>query len=566
MSLFAPPTPGNDTTKGQGDGRGSPLGFLQDLLATPDAAGTPLDGTLAALARSFHAAEVGLAGFVDGTPVVRQWLSAEGHPLPAVRWPWEEQPELLARVWQARAAVVARTASGGNFLLAACGPREGGWLLWLQDTAERAWSPEEQAALQLSAYALERLLPPVGPGAHAHWQEQARLHQRLEDAAVIVGRLAHDFGNVLTGILGFTELSLAQAGPSHPLHRYLAEVYQAAQQGARFTNALKQFSQRGTPRTRPTSLQALLAAEAPRLQEAWGVGPVLQNAVPADLPPVAVDAEPLKQILAPLLENAREALPGEGTVTLTAAPRDLTEADCLDLLGKAVPGPYVELTIHDTGAGFTPEARQRVFSDLFFTTKPRRRGMGLAAAYGLLCAHRGGLRLEHGAEGGTTVRVYLPQAAAPPRPAAGAAASASKAGAEERLLVVDDDPLTLQLMCTTLERAGYRVQAALDGEQALHSYLHSPERFQLVLSDVVMPRMTGFDLVRTLLGRDPEVNVLFTSGHIPPGFAHEDFAGRDFELLPKPFRPEGLLRAVRAALDRNPRGRAPIPATPEPLT
>src|SRR5262249_50721448 len=104
--------------------------------------------------------------------------------------------------------------------------------------------------------------------------------------------------------------------------------------------------------------------------------------------------------------------------------------------------------------------------------------------------------------------------------------------------------------CTTLERAGYRVHAANDGVQALESYAAAGEPFHLVLSDVVMPRMTGFDLVRHLLGRDPQVNVLFTSGHIPAGYAQEDFAGRDFDPLPKPFRPDGLLRAVRTALDR----------------
>jgi DNA-binding NtrC family response regulator len=105
-------------------------------------------------------------------------------------------------------------------------------------------------------------------------------------------------------------------------------------------------------------------------------------------------------------------------------------------------------------------------------------------------------------------------------------------------------------MCTTLERAGYQVEPAIDGVQALASYANAKEPFRLVLSDVVMPRMTGFDLAERLLDRDPDVNVLFTSGHVPAGFIPESFAGRNFDLLPKPFRPEGLLRAVRAALDK----------------
>jgi two-component system cell cycle sensor histidine kinase/response regulator CckA len=147
------------------------------------------------------------------------------------------------------------------------------------------------------------------------------------------------------------------------------------------------------------------------------------------------------------------------------------------------------------------------------------------------------------------VRFYVPVAGAN-IPAALEASSAATRSTGDRLLVVDDDPLALHFMCTTLEHAGYRVHGAAGGTQALDSFTTASEPFRLVLSDVVMPNMTGFDLAHRLLDHDPGVKVLFTSGQIPAGALPEDFASRDFGLLPKPFRTDGLLRAVHAALQR----------------
>ena len=534
------------------------LAWVQGLLASESTGAIHLTTLLPELARTFQATHVGLAGLVDGIPVVRRWLTADGRAMAPVRWPWDEQTGLLAQVLSSQLAVESKT-SAGTFLLAAGGAQEdAGWLLFLEGGPPSLWSREDRASLQLAAFALERLLPPVRTGARSRWHERVRLHQRLEDAAVIVGRMAHEFGNVLTGILGFTELSLAQVVAGTPLHQFLIEVHQSSQQGARLTTALKQFSQRSGARGRPTDLAAVVAEEEIRRRQQWGRGITLQTSIPADLPPVALDAEPLRQLLGHLLENAREAIAGDGTVRITARVVELTEKDCQEPFGNPLPGTFLEVGITDTGTGFTPEAKRRVLVEPFYSTKPRHRGLGLASIYGLLHANRGALSLEHPAQGGTVVRCLLPvaTAAAVPVRAEPVEVPAAKPR-RERLLVVDDDPQSLRLMCSTLERAGYYVLAAADGAQALEAHTASREPIHLVLSDVVMPRMTGFDLARQLLRTNPNVNVLFTSGHIPLGFVQEDFAGHDFELLPKPFRPEGLLRAVRTALDRE---RRPWPA------
>src|SRR5262249_50061718 len=188
--------------------------------------------------------------------------------------------------------------------------------------------------------------------------ERVARQQRLEEATAIVGRLAHDFGNVLTSILGFSELSLGQLSPGEQSHAYVEEIYRAAQHGAHLTNQLRLFSRRGRPPTLTAPVAAVAAGEAARLRAGWGAQVRLDFHVPADLPPVGVEPDLLRQLLVALLDNAREAIAGEGTVTLSARTVELDTAACLEMFGNAAPGPHVEITVADTGCGLSPEARR----------------------------------------------------------------------------------------------------------------------------------------------------------------------------------------------------------------
>jgi CheY-like chemotaxis protein len=240
------------------------------------------------------------------------------------------------------------------------------------------------------------------------------------------------------------------------------------------------------------------------------------------------------------LSNAREAVRGPGGVRVTARVRSLGADDALDWYGDVRPGAHVEIAVSDDGPGLSAEAARRVFVEPFFTTKPRRQGFGLAVAYGVLHAYRGGLLVGNGPGGGVTARCVVPVAA-------GTDAAPPADGA--RVLVVDDDPGVLQLVRVTLERAGYRVQAARDGEEALRSFAAAAsDPFRLVVSDLSMPRVDGVELALRLRRRDRHVPVLFLSGQTSVGRLPPDLPGRPIDLLSKPFRPEGLLRAVRSAL------------------
>jgi CheY-like chemotaxis protein len=376
--------------------------------------------------------------------------------------------------------------------------------------------------------------PPDAPGAG-----RTRPLEALENAAAVTGRLAHDFGNFLTGILGFAELAATQVQRDSQAELYVREVVNSARQAAAWTQRLRLLSRRHAGPFTPAGLATVVAEEEGRLRPRWAPGVVLHVAVPAGLPPLAVDADSLRQVLAELLDNAREAIPRQGVVTLAARRVDLTEADCADLIGAAVPGQHVEVTVTDTGTGIAPEVRRRLFVEPFCTTKVRHRGLGLGVVHGILQTFRGGLRLGPDPERGAAVKVYLPVAAE---------AAAPGAVRGPRLLVVEDDPLLLGYMATALQTAGYRVEVAASGAEALAVHGAAAEPFALVLSDVMMPHMSGFELGRRLRRLDPGVNLLFMSGDATE-LAREPGLGQ-FGLLSKPFRPEALLQAVRAALQR----------------
>jgi signal transduction histidine kinase/CheY-like chemotaxis protein len=530
--------------------------FVCRLLSAGDDP-TGLDAIVTDLAAAFAATDAGLASLDGGSVLVR----TRGAPAEnAAHLPWQDDPELAERARAAATALTIPRTGGGSILLAACATQgETGYLIWLEDPDRTTWEPPLPAALALAGQALLRRMPPHG--SRPRWAEQAERmgrQQRLEGAAAVARRLSHEFGNILTGILGFSELSLTQnVPPDSALHRYLTETYRGAQAGAAFTHQLRMFSRRHPVSARPSGLSAIVAEEEARVRPLWGDAP-FTIAVPDELPPVAIDAEHLRQVLAALFDNAREAAGPAGTVEFSARPVRLARGDCLDYFGDPRPGEHVEMTVSDDGPGLAPEVRSRLFAEPFLTTKPRRRGLGLASIYGILHAHHGGIRLTPGPRAGVRASVVVPVAAAQTGTPTEAAAASEAVG--EKVLVVDDDPRVLQFVASTLERAGYRVHAVGSASEALDRYeAAGPDPFRLVLSDVLMPEVNGVDLARRLRGRNPEVRVLFMSGHVGPDFPRQEFEGWQFELLPKPFRVDGLLRAVRGALDRVPARR---PARP----
>jgi signal transduction histidine kinase len=369
---------------------------------------------LGEIGKALGARLAALVAFLDDEPVVQCFFSAERGPEENVNWPWAPNRLTFREFLQASPAVPRISADGRSSVLTTVVSSEGlFWVFSLEDVSTRIWSLDECAALTLAATALFQVASiPEGSTSWAQWSERAQTQKRLEDITAAVGRLIHDFNNVLTSVLGFSELSLSQLPAGTPEHSFIVEVYKAAQQGNQLLQQLSLFSTRKAAAAgSTTTLSILVAEEEKRFRKAWGEAVALEVRVPPDLPHLAIDVDSLRVLLDKLLNNAREAIRDTGSVLLSARPVHLTRADCLGLLGRACPGSSIEITVADSGDGLSAEARRRMFAP-FFTTKPGHRGLGLAAVYGILKNCGGGICLEQGPEKGTRARVYVPTVAA----------------------------------------------------------------------------------------------------------------------------------------------------------
>jgi signal transduction histidine kinase len=253
---------------------------------------------------------------------------------------------------------------------------------------------------------------PPGDDADELTRHYQRLGDHLEQVAQVTGRLAHDFSNVLTGILGFSELALSQMPSDSPTRRFVKEAWESAQRGAEWIQKLHLFSRRGLTQPPATPLAPQAAAEQARLLPELSPAVSLRLDIPDTLPPLAIAPELLHRVLAELLDNARRAVDGAGTVTLSARAAELGPEECRRFLGAPAPGRHVAISVRDTGCGLSQERLDAVFASVLARGKARQSGFGLAVVYGVVRAHRGGLRLSPPPGRGTDLCVCLP--AAPP--------------------------------------------------------------------------------------------------------------------------------------------------------
>ncbi len=255
----------------------------------------------------------------------------------------------------------------------------------------------------------------------APFADQARVAQRLDDAGRVAGRVAHDFDNVFQGVTGFASLALESLSPASPAAQNVQEVQTAARHGMKFNAQLHQLNRAAKAQPFPAAVATAVAREVARVAKQFPAV-TIESAIPANLPPVAMEAGILQTVVGHLLDNAAEAAPKTGplAVTVTARLVELAAADFAGFLGQPTPGPNVEIVVRDTGTGLADDARRKMFVEPFFTTKFRHRGLSLTVVYRTLYAHRGGVRADGDLGRGATVKVVLPLAVTP--------ASAANAG------------------------------------------------------------------------------------------------------------------------------------------
>jgi PAS domain S-box-containing protein len=379
-------------------------------------------------------------------------------------------------------------------------------------------------------------------------EDQLRQAQKMEAVGQLAGGVAHDFNNLLTTVLASNELLAASLPADAPQREDAEAVRAAAQRGADLTRKLLAFSRQQSLERRTIALGTLLAdfTRLARRVLPEDVEIVLQ----AGAPGMAIRADPgaVEQILMNLVTNARDAMPPGGTLRLEAARSIISDEHCR-AWGWGRPGEYVVLSVSDTGTGMDPETRRRIFEP-FFTTKPvdQGTGLGMAMVYGLVKQHDGYVDVSSEPGQGTTVRVYFPVAAevaAEPD----AAAPPQIKGGSERILLVEDDVSVRRAATRVLERFGYTVVPAEDGVHAL-TIMDTLERApDLIISDIVMPRASGSQLLHALHEAGLTPRILFTSGYTARDANDRAALDPALPFLPKPWTITDLLRKVREVLD-----------------
>jgi nitrogen-specific signal transduction histidine kinase/CheY-like chemotaxis protein len=378
-------------------------------------------------------------------------------------------------------------------------------------------------------------------------EQQLRQAQKMETLGTLVGGIAHDFNNQLTVILGNLELVLGGLPPEAPGRVELSDAEQAARRCADMTQRLLMFARRRVGRPQAVDVNHAVAEAVRLLQRVLPATIGVEVRCQADAWPAWADPTQLCQVLMNLAVNARDAMPEGGTLTLATANREADAAWCAGRVG-ARPGRYAVLSVSDTGCGMTPEVQARIFEP-FFTTKEvgQGTGLGLAVVFGIVQAHGGWIDVASTPGRGSRFEVCLPAAEAA-APVAEAAPPPAR-GAGECVLVVDDEELVRNLARSVLERRGFRVLTAADGEEALAAYRARPTEIDAVLLDLTMPRLGGLQALRRLREINPEVRVVISSGHTMYSDAERMLAAGARAFAAKPYRAEELVRKVREALD-----------------
>ncbi|GGK02239.1 histidine kinase [Pilimelia anulata] len=375
---------------------------------------------------------------------------------------------------------------------------------------------------------------------------QLQRAQRWESLGQLAGGVAHDFNNLVGVILSYGEFVIEQASTGGDPAAIAADAQQvvgAAQRASELTHQLLSFARREAVRAEPLDLPAVIEGLLDLLRRSVGEHIAVRVRRRGTPPPVTADRGQLQQLLVNLAVNARDAMPGGGTLTLST---DTVVAPPGAEPGGPAPGEYVRLRVTDTGSGMPQEIRDRAFEP-FFTTKPRGEGtgLGLATVYGIVTQAGGDVRIESAVGAGTTIVVLLPVRP----PAAPAVEAAPVAARGETILLVEDEAALRGVAARTLRSAGYEVLLAADGRSALEEARQHPGPIQLLVSDVVMPGMQGRELAARLEVSRPGTRVLYVSGYARPVLASRGTLEGDQVLLAKPFSRDELLRAVRLRLD-----------------
>jgi PAS domain S-box-containing protein len=381
--------------------------------------------------------------------------------------------------------------------------------------------------------------------------EQLRQSQKMEAIGRLAGGIAHDFNNLLTVIRGYSQLSLLELKADDKLRENIEEVQRATQRATDLTRQLLAFGRRQIMEMKILDLNALLKDLDKMLRRVIGEDIELTYLLANDIGKVKIDPGQIEQVILNLAVNARDAMPSGGKLTIETSNAELDEAYAHTHIGSK-PGRYVMLSVSDTGVGMTPEIRERAF-DPFFTTKEKGKGtgLGLSTCYGIVKQSGGNIWAYSEPGRGTTFKIYLPWLEEFPKETKDKPEAAEIHKGTETILAVEDEIEVRKLVAQILKGQGYTVIEASDGEEAIKvAQKNSGNKIHLLLTDVVMPGMSGRQLAVTLGLQHPNMKILYMSGYTDNAIVHHGVLEEGVNYIQKPFTLDALARKVREVLDQ----------------
>jgi len=383
-------------------------------------------------------------------------------------------------------------------------------------------------------------------------EQQLRHSQRLEAVGNLAGGVAHDLNNILQVINGYGTLMQMGQAADDPNRAGLSEILKAAERAASLTHSLLAFSRKQVMNPRTLDLNAVVANLEKLLRRIIGADVVL--AVSRHPEPLRVHADlgQIEHVLLNLANNSREAMPRGGSLAITVRPGSI-DGNWRNSRGFGRPGDYAVLEVRDTGEGMDPETLRRVF-DPYFTTREMGRGtgLGLATVYGIVKQHEGYIVADSEPGSGTVFQVWLPLRAGDVAAQAAPGPDQEQVRGTEAILVAEDDPSVRGFLDMVLQKHGYTVVLAADGQEAVDRYLERRGEIRLILMDVIMPRKGGRQAFEEIRAADPSARVVFISGYTADFIQDRGELDGDMELLMKPVQPMVLLRKLRGILDARP--------------
>ena len=381
-------------------------------------------------------------------------------------------------------------------------------------------------------------------------EEQFHQAQKMEAIGRLAGGVAHDFNNLLTVINSYAELILQRVEENPELHSDTQEILKAGRQAASLTRQLLAFSRKQPMEVQLLDLNEVVRGTSKMLGRLIGEDIDLQTSLKSGIHQVRADSSQIEQILLNLAVNARDAMPNGGVLRI-----ETDQADGTDPMskrhGRKKSSSYVVLTVTDTGSGMGPEVLEQIF-DPFFTTKEQGRGtgLGLSTVYGIVEQSGGYISVSSEPGQGTSFRVYLPATSEGPSEPSSPEKGSSPSG-RETILLVEDDRAVRRLIRRSLSSLGYHVLSAGNGEEGLREFKAQPESIDLVLTDVVMPGMSGKEMTNRISALRPQTKVLYMSGYAENVIAHNGVLDEGVQFLPKPFTLANLQSKVRGILQNN---------------